>query len=83
MIGTQSDSWDEHEKSLLVRPDEKWACLVERKDTIKRLFEIFNNSDDCIIIVNSEDEKLKLKNEYSEFLSQTDLIFSIINFLSS
>jgi hypothetical protein len=77
MIGTQSDSWDEHEKSLLVRPDEKWACLVERKDTIKRLFEIFNNSDDCIIIVNSEDEKLKLKNEYSEFLSQTDLIFSI------
>jgi hypothetical protein len=60
-----------------VRPDEKWACLVERKDTIKRLFEIFNKADDCIIIVNSEDEKLKLKKEYSEFLSQTDLIFSI------
>lgn len=77
MIGTQSDSWDQHEKSLLVRPDEKWACLIEKKDTIKKLFEIFNNSDDCIIIVNNEDEKLKLKNEYSEYLSQSDLVFSI------
>jgi hypothetical protein len=76
-IGTQSDSWDEHEKSLIKRQDEKWACLVEKKESMKKLIAIFNSSDDCIIVVNGEKEKIQLKKEFQSLLSYTDLIFSV------
>jgi hypothetical protein len=76
-IATQSDSWDDHERSLLKRKNNKWACLINKQESLDTLFRIFIDSEDCIIIVNDDEEKKRLKNQFSQFLGGTELIFPI------
>lgn len=75
-IGTQKDCWDEHEKSLSKSRDDKWACLIERKESLEEVFSIFFDSDDCIIIVNDEDDRKFLKENFIE-LTNTSLILLV------
>lgn len=76
-IATQSDAWDEHEKSLLKRKDDKWACIIRDEKSLNELFRIFIDSEDCIIIVNDSDEKSILKEKFKDYLGSTELIFPI------
>jgi len=77
LIGTQSDAWDEDEKSLVKKRDTNWACIIYNETSIRRLFEIFGDSEDCVIIVNTLDKKNELKERYKDLLGNTELILSI------
>jgi hypothetical protein len=76
-IGTQSDAWDEHEISKATRSDEKWAALVEKNNSLKELFSLVTDAEDCIIVVNDEKAKNQLKIDFPKELGNTELILTI------